>query len=97
MVLRQSRKRPPCQVVVRRGPCRIRFLHGQNDHGEKDDEATGIDLLPVSWRCNSRGGGGYSGAAAAGAAVGGAIAAVTSDDPRLLKITTFWMKRCGLH
>jgi NFU1 iron-sulfur cluster scaffold homolog, mitochondrial len=58
---------------------------------EKDDEADWDDLLPtlavpiravesVSSPANS------AAAAAAGAAMGGSIAAVTSDDPRLLRI-----------
>jgi Fe-S cluster biogenesis protein NfuA len=54
---------------------------------EKDDEGDWDDLLPTlavpiraAPAVNS------NGAAAAAAAVGGAIAAVTSDDPRLLRI-----------
>lgn len=54
---------------------------------EKDDEGDWDDLLPalaVPIRAAEAVNG--SGAAAAAAAVGGSIAAVTSDDPRLLKI-----------
>ncbi|HKB65895.1 MAG TPA: NifU family protein [Pyrinomonadaceae bacterium] len=61
---------------------------------EKEDEGDWDDLLPllaVPIRAAEAVNSGAaeavnSGAAAAGAAVGGAIAAVTSDDPRLLKI-----------
>lgn len=56
---------------------------------EKDDEGDWDDLLPalaVPIRAAQAVSGGAGAAAAAGAAVGGAIAAVTSDDPRLLKI-----------
>lgn len=55
---------------------------------EKDDEGDWDELLPalaVPIRA-AEAVGVSSAAAAAGAAVGGAIAAVTSDDPRLLKI-----------
>jgi Fe-S cluster biogenesis protein NfuA len=54
---------------------------------EKDDEGDWDDLLPtlaVPIRAAPAVNG--NGAAAAAAAVGGAIAAVTSDDPRLLRI-----------
>jgi len=34
------------------------FLHGQNDHGEKDDEGDWDDLLPVLAGANSARGGG---------------------------------------
>ncbi len=53
---------------------------------EKDDEADWDDLLPalaVPIRATEAV---STAAAAAGAAVGGSIAAVTSDDPRLIKI-----------
>jgi len=53
---------------------------------EKDDEGDWDDLLPVLAVPIRAAEAVNSGAAAAGAAVGGAIAAVTSDDPRLLKI-----------
>ena len=56
---------------------------------EKDDEGDWDDLLPtlaVPIRAAEAVGSPNGAAAAAGAAVGGAIAAVTSDDPRLLKI-----------
>lgn len=55
---------------------------------EKDEEGDWDDLLPalaVPIRA-SEPVNGSAAAAAAGAAVGGSIAAVTSDDPRLLKI-----------
>ncbi len=52
---------------------------------EKDDEADWDDLLPAL-AVPIRAAESVSTAAAAGAAVGGSIAAVTSDDPRLLKI-----------
>lgn len=56
---------------------------------EKDDEGDWDDLLPalaVPIRAAQAVSAGVGAAAAAGAAVGGAIAAVTSDDPRLIKI-----------
>jgi Fe-S cluster biogenesis protein NfuA len=52
---------------------------------EKDDEADWDDLLPVL-AVPIRAAEAVNSGAAAAAAVGGAIAAVTSDDPRLLKI-----------
>ena len=56
---------------------------------EKDDEGDWDDLLPtlaVPIRAAESVGSPMGAAAAAGAAVGGSIAAITSDDPRLLKI-----------
>lgn len=56
---------------------------------EKDDEGDWDDLLPVlavPIRAVESVASPTGGAAAAGAAVGGSIAAITSDDPRLLKI-----------
>jgi Fe-S cluster biogenesis protein NfuA len=53
---------------------------------EKEDEGDWDDLLPLLAVPIRAAEAVNSGAAAAGAAVGGAIAAVTSDDPRLLKI-----------
>ncbi len=56
---------------------------------EKDDESDWDDLLPtlaVPIRAAESVASPASSAAAAGAAVGGSIAAITSDDPRLLKI-----------
>ncbi|HEX6284731.1 MAG TPA: NifU family protein [Pyrinomonadaceae bacterium] len=54
---------------------------------EKDDEGDWDELLPaLAVPIRAAEAVGVSSAAAAGAAVGGAIAAVTSDDPRLLKI-----------
>lgn len=56
---------------------------------EKDDEGDWDDLLPtlaVPIRAAESVASSNGAAAAAGAAVGGSIAAVTSDDPRLLKI-----------
>src|SRR5712672_2915286 len=53
---------------------------------EKDDEGDWDDLLPTLAVPIRAAAAVNSGAAAAGAAVGGAIAAVTSDDPRLMKI-----------
>jgi Fe-S cluster biogenesis protein NfuA len=56
---------------------------------EKDDESDWDDLLPtlaVPIRAAESVASPTVGTAAAGAAVGGSIAAVTSDDPRLLKI-----------
>ncbi len=56
---------------------------------EKDDEGDWDDLLPilaVPIRATESVLSSTSAAAAAGAAVGGSIGAVTSDDPRLLKI-----------
>ena len=52
---------------------------------EKDDEGDWDDLLPLL-AVPIRAAEAVSSPAAAAAAVGGAIAAVTSDDPRLLKI-----------
>jgi Fe-S cluster biogenesis protein NfuA len=52
---------------------------------EKDDEGDWDDLLPVL-AVPIRAAEAVNAPAAAAAAVGGAIAAVTSDDPRLLKI-----------
>ena len=52
---------------------------------EKDDEGDWDDLLPVL-AVPIRAAAAVNSPAAAAAAVGGAIAAVTSDDPRLLKI-----------
>lgn len=52
---------------------------------EKDDEGDWDDLLPVL-AVPIRAAATVNSPAAAAAAVGGAIAAVTSDDPRLLKI-----------
>jgi NFU1 iron-sulfur cluster scaffold homolog, mitochondrial len=52
---------------------------------EKEEEADWDDLLPLL-AVPIRAAEGVNSAAAAGAAVGGAIGAVTSDDPRLLKI-----------
>src|SRR6476619_5180409 len=52
---------------------------------EKDDEGDWDELLP-SLAVPIRAADAVNGAAAAAAAVGGSIAAVTSDDPRLLKI-----------
>lgn len=52
---------------------------------EKDDEGDWDDLLPVL-AVPIRAAEAVNAGAAAGAAVGGALAAVTSDDPRLLKI-----------
>ena len=54
---------------------------------EKDDEGDWDELLPtLAVPIRAAEAVNVSSAAAAGAAVGGAIAAVTSDDPRLLKI-----------
>src|SRR5215210_2102852 len=54
---------------------------------EKDDEGDWDDLLPVlAVPIRAAAAVNNGGAAAAAAAVGGAIAAITSDDPRLLKI-----------
>jgi len=53
---------------------------------EKDDEADWDDLLPALAVPIRAAEAVNAAAAAAGAAVGGSIAAVTSDDPRLLKI-----------
>ena len=56
---------------------------------EKDDEGDWDDLLPtlaVPIRAAESVGSPMGAAAAAGAAVGGSIGAITSDDPRLLKI-----------
>ncbi|MGI8734677.1 MAG: NifU family protein [Pyrinomonadaceae bacterium] len=56
---------------------------------EKDDEGDWDDLLPtlaVPIRAAESVSSALGAAAAAGAAVGGSIAAITSDDPRLLKI-----------
>jgi len=56
---------------------------------EKDDEGDWDDLLPtlaVPIRAAESVASATGAAAAAGAAVGGSLAAVTSDDPRLLKI-----------
>lgn len=56
---------------------------------EKDEEGDWDELLPalaVPIRAAEAVNGSAAAAGAAGAAVGGAIAAVTSDDPRLLKI-----------
>lgn len=54
---------------------------------EKDDEGDWDELLPaLAVPIRAAEAVGVSSAAAAGAAVGGAIGAVTSDDPRLLKI-----------
>jgi Fe-S cluster biogenesis protein NfuA len=53
---------------------------------EKDDEGDWDDLLPALAVPIRAAEGLNVSAAAAGAAVGGSIAAVTSDDPRLLKI-----------
>jgi NFU1 iron-sulfur cluster scaffold homolog, mitochondrial len=56
---------------------------------EKDDEGDWDDLLPtlaVPIRAAKSVSSSNGAAAAAGAAVGGSIAAITSDDPRLLKI-----------
>lgn len=54
---------------------------------EKDDEGDWDELLPaLAVPIRAAEAVSVSSAAAAGAAVGGAIAAVTSDDPRLLKI-----------
>jgi Fe-S cluster biogenesis protein NfuA len=52
---------------------------------EKDDEGDWDDLLPVL-AVPIRAAAAVNSPAAAAAAVGGAIAAVTSDDPRLMKI-----------
>ncbi|HEY7785587.1 MAG TPA: NifU family protein [Pyrinomonadaceae bacterium] len=52
---------------------------------EKDDEADWDDLLPAL-AVPIRAAAAVSGANAAAAAVGGSIAAITSDDPRLMKI-----------
>jgi len=52
---------------------------------EKEDEGDWDDLLPLL-AVPIRAAEAVNSSAAAGAAVGGAIAAVTSDDPRLLKI-----------
>jgi NFU1 iron-sulfur cluster scaffold homolog, mitochondrial len=52
---------------------------------EKDDEGDWDELLPAL-AVPIRAAEAVNGAAAAAAAVGGSIAAVTSDDPRLLKI-----------
>ncbi|HEX3280872.1 MAG TPA: NifU family protein [Pyrinomonadaceae bacterium] len=52
---------------------------------EKDDEGDWDDMLPVL-AVPIRAAAAVNAPAAAAAAVGGAIAAVTSDDPRLLKI-----------
>lgn len=52
---------------------------------EKEDQGDWDDLLPVL-AVPIRAAAAVNSPAAAGAAVGGAIAAVTSDDPRLLKI-----------
>src|SRR5258705_3085298 len=52
---------------------------------EKEDEGDWDDLLPLR-AVQLRAADAVTSGAAAGAAVGGAIAAVTSDDPRLLKI-----------
>ena len=52
---------------------------------EKDDEGDWDDLLPIL-AVPIRAAAAVNSPAAAAAAVGGAIAAVTSDDPRLLKI-----------
>ena len=56
---------------------------------EKDDEGDWDDLLPtlaVPIRAAESVASSNGAAASAGAAVGGSIAAITSDDPRLLKI-----------
>src|SRR5947207_10371124 len=56
---------------------------------EKDDEGDWDELLPslaVPIRAAEAVNGAAAAAGAVGAAVGGAIGAVTSDDPRLLKI-----------
>ena len=53
---------------------------------EKDDEGDWDDLLPTLAVPIRAAESVVSAAAAAGAAVGGSIAALTSDDPRLLKI-----------
>ena len=56
---------------------------------EKDDEGDWDDLLPtlaVPIRASESVASSNGAAAAAGAAVGGSLAAITSDDPRLLKI-----------
>src|SRR6185436_4057569 len=52
---------------------------------EKEDEGDWDDLLPLL-AVPIRAADAVNSSAAAGAAVGGAIAAVTSDDPRLLRI-----------
>jgi Fe-S cluster biogenesis protein NfuA len=56
---------------------------------EKDDQGDWDDLLPtlaVPIRASESVASSNGAAAAAGAAVGGSLAAITSDDPRLLKI-----------
>ena len=53
---------------------------------EKDDEGDWDDLLPTLAVPIRAAEAVKLGASAAAAAVGGAIAAITSDDPRLLKI-----------
>ena len=82
----QAQQRYAGQIAVRSRQCSVRLLHGQHDHGRKGGSGRLGRVIADPGRAYPRRGIGGAGSSDAAAAVGGAIAAVTSDDPRLLRI-----------